>query len=84
MNCPGRISYQSFGPVLQSGVRLLLVQAVELFLAEKIGYLEVMKMVEETCTEHQNELVQAPSLEEIVHYDNWAREFVESKSAVAV
>lgn len=59
----------------------LIMQAVELFLAEKIGYLDVMKLVEQTCDEHQNELVLAPSLEEIVHYDNWARDFVDSKSA---
>ena len=57
------------------------MQAVELFLAEKVGYLEVMKLVEETCNKHQNDLVQAPNLEDIVHYDNWAREFVDSRAA---
>ena len=58
-------------------------QGVELFLAEKIGYLDVMRLVEKCCNEHQKELVQAPSLDEIVHYDNWARDFVE-ESATAV
>ena len=57
---------------------------MELFLAEKVGYLDVMKLVEETCNQHQNDLVQAPSLEEIVHYDSWARDFVESKATAAV
>ena len=57
---------------------------MELFLAEKVGYLDVMKLVEETCDQHQNELVQAPNLEEIVHYDSWARDFVESKATAAV
>ena len=57
---------------------------MELFLAEKVGYLEVMKLVEETCNQHQNDLVHAPNLDDIVHYDSWARDFVDSKAAAAV
>ncbi|GAB4820502.1 hypothetical protein N2152v2_007548 [Parachlorella kessleri] len=56
-------------------------QAVELFLQERIGYLDIMRVVEE------REFVEAPSLEEIVHYDQWARrhvaEAVDSRNAVA-
>ena len=52
-------------------------QAVELFLDEKIGYLDIMRLVEKTCDEHKKELVAAPNLDEIVHYDNWAREFAD-------
>lgn len=51
-------------------------QAVEMFLAEKIGYLDIMKEVEAACEAHQQDLVASPSLEEIVHYDQWARDFV--------
>lgn len=61
-------------------------QAVELFLEEKIGYLDIMKVVEACCEAHQKELVGAPTLEEIVHYDQWARRYVAervSKEAVA-
>jgi 1-deoxy-D-xylulose-5-phosphate reductoisomerase len=58
-------------------------KAVELFLDEKVGYLDIMKLVEQTCDRHKQELVEAPSLDEIVHYDNWARQFVE-ESATAV
>jgi 1-deoxy-D-xylulose-5-phosphate reductoisomerase len=51
-------------------------KAVELFLEEKISYLEIMKYVG-ACTEaHKNDHVVQPSLEEIVHYDGWAREWV--------
>lgn len=51
-------------------------QAVELFIDEHIGYLDITRVVEECCTAHRAELVAAPSLEEIVHYDQWARDWV--------
>lgn len=45
-------------------------QAVELFLEERIGYLDIMRVVEECCDAHRGDgFVEAPSLEEIVHYD---------------
>ncbi|KAL2935996.1 1-deoxy-D-xylulose 5-phosphate reductoisomerase chloroplastic [Bienertia sinuspersici] len=50
-------------------------KAVEMFIDEKISYLDIFKIVELTCSKHQNELVLSPSLEEIVHYDQWARDF---------
>jgi len=59
-------------------------QAVELFLDEKVGYLDVMRLVEKTCDRHKQELVQAPNLDDIVHYDNWAREFVEESASAFV
>ncbi len=54
----------------------MVMQAVEMFIDEKISYLEIMKYVEKCCDVHRNELVEAPSLEEIVHYDDWARKWV--------
>ena len=54
----------------------VLLQAVEMFIDEKIGYLEIMKYVEKCCDVHRQELVEAPSLEDIVHYDDWARKWV--------
>lgn len=50
-------------------------KAVELFLDEKIGYLDMFDVVEKTCNKHRQELVAQPSLEEIVHYDWWARQY---------
>ncbi|EMS62178.1 1-deoxy-D-xylulose 5-phosphate reductoisomerase, chloroplastic [Triticum urartu] len=50
-------------------------KAVELFIDEKISYLDIFKVVEMTCDAHHNELVTSPSLEEIIHYDQWARKF---------
>jgi len=54
-------------------------QAVEMFIDEKIGYLDIMSAVEAACDAHKNEFVEAPSLEEIVHFDQWARQFVKEK-----
>ncbi|KAG6488047.1 hypothetical protein ZIOFF_056805 [Zingiber officinale] len=41
----------------------------------RINYLDIFKVVELTCDAHRNELVARPSLEEIVHYDLWARDY---------
>nr|CAB3476604.1 unnamed protein product [Digitaria exilis] len=53
-------------------------KAVELFIDEKISYLDIFKVVELTCSAHQSELVTSPSLEEIIHYDLWARRYAAS------
>jgi 1-deoxy-D-xylulose-5-phosphate reductoisomerase len=50
---------------------------VELFLEEKIGYLDIMKYVGACCEAHQAEHVVQPTLDEIVHYDGWARQYTE-------
>ena len=43
--------------------------------AFRIDYLDIFKVVELTCDKHREELVTSPSLEEIVHYDLWARDY---------
>ncbi|CAI5975553.1 unnamed protein product [Closterium sp. NIES-64] len=48
-------------------------QAVEMFLDDKIHYLDICRVIEGTCDRHRNDLVLAPSLEDIVHFDQWAR-----------
>lgn len=53
-------------------------KAVEMFIDEKISYLDIFKVVELTCDKHRNELVELPSLEEIVYYDLWARDYAAS------
>jgi 1-deoxy-D-xylulose-5-phosphate reductoisomerase len=50
-------------------------KAVELFLEEHISYLDIMKYVEACCEAHKSDHVIEPSLEEIVHFDSWAREW---------
>jgi len=41
----------------------------------RISYLDIFKIAELTCNEHQKELVTSPTLEEILHYDQWARQY---------
>lgn len=48
------------------------------FYPYRISYLDIFKIVELTCDKHRNELVTSPSLEEIVHYDLWARDYAAS------
>ena len=48
-------------------------QAVAMFLEEKIHYLDITKVIEATCEKHAAECIDAPSLEDIVGYDAWAR-----------
>ena len=52
-------------------------QAVQMFLDERIGYMDIFKTVEAACDAHTPELVAQPTLEEIVHYDQWARDYVD-------
>ena len=48
--------------------------AVELFLSQRIRFIDIAKLVEQALEEHQ--VVARPSLEEIVAADAWAREKV--------
>ena len=56
-------------------------QAVAMFLDEQIGYLDITKIIEATCERHRAELVAAPSLDDIVGYDAWARRFAAEVAA---
>lgn len=58
--------------------------AVELFLEERVRYIDIVPLVEAACEAHRDELVTAPSLEDIVHYDAWARRYVKETAAPAV
>ena len=40
--------------------------------------MDIFKVVEPTCEEHQKELVSSPSLEEIIHYDQWEGKYAAS------
>lgn len=55
---------------------LCTLQSVQMFIDHQVGYLDIMKLNEACCEAHQKELVALPNLEEIVHYDQWARRWV--------
>jgi 1-deoxy-D-xylulose-5-phosphate reductoisomerase len=48
-------------------------QAVALFLAEKISFLDIPRAIERVCDRHRSEWVAQPSLEDILAWDRWAR-----------
>ena len=54
-------------------------QAVELFLEEKIGYLDIAKVIERTCDRHQADNCANPSLDDILAADRWARAEVKNQ-----
>ncbi len=54
-------------------------QSVAEFLEEKIHYLDIMRLNEECCEAHKKDWVGEPNLEQIVHYDQWARKWVSEK-----
>ena len=55
-------------------------QAVALFLDEKIGYLDIARLIEQVCDRHQADNCQHPSLDDILAADRWARQEVTAAS----
>ncbi|MCM0591015.1 MAG: 1-deoxy-D-xylulose-5-phosphate reductoisomerase [Gloeotrichia echinulata IR180] len=51
-------------------------QAVALFLAEKIHFLDIPRCIELVCDRHQNDNCINPSLDDILAADKWARQEV--------
>jgi 1-deoxy-D-xylulose-5-phosphate reductoisomerase len=51
-------------------------QAVALFLAEKIGFLDIPKVIEKVCDKHRADNHLTPSLDDILAADIWARKMV--------
>ncbi len=51
-------------------------QAVALFLAERIGFLEIPRLIEQTCDRHAAINCSTPTLEDILAADQWARQEV--------
>lgn len=51
-------------------------QAVALFLAEKIRFLDIPRCIELVCDRHQNNNCANPSLDDILAADQWARQEV--------
>lgn len=55
-------------------------QAVALFLAEKIQFLDIPKLIEKVCDKHQIDNCKNPALDDILAADRWARQEVLAKS----
>ena len=48
-------------------------QAVALFLEEAIRFLDIPKIIEQVCDRHRADLVEQPTLDDILTVDQWAR-----------
>jgi 1-deoxy-D-xylulose-5-phosphate reductoisomerase len=53
-------------------------QANELFRAGKLSYLGIPKAIEKVMEMHKSELKMSPTLEDILHVDQWSRDAVDS------
>jgi hypothetical protein len=68
-------------PFLRAVQMPCIVQAVQMFIDEKIHYLDIMKLNEACCEAHKADLVALPNLDDIVNSDAWARRWVAEKVA---
>jgi len=61
-------------------------QAVALFLQEKVSYLDIYRLLERTVETHSAEVIQDPTLDDILQVDAWARREVshQAKSLVSI
>lgn len=53
-------------------------EAVSLFLADKIGFLDMARLLEQTLEAHDR--VSTPQLEDVLEADRWARSYVRSRA----
>ncbi|MBP0019437.1 MAG: 1-deoxy-D-xylulose-5-phosphate reductoisomerase [Cyanobacteria bacterium SBLK] len=49
-------------------------QVVALFLEEKIGFLDIPKLIEKVCDRFQSQNTKTPTLDDIIAADRWARQ----------
>ncbi|MEX0268586.1 1-deoxy-D-xylulose-5-phosphate reductoisomerase [Leptolyngbyaceae cyanobacterium UHCC 1019] len=59
-------------------------QAVALFLDEKIRFLDIPRLIEQTCDRYQSQNRPDPSLEDILAADDWARQNVLTASQALI
>lgn len=58
-------------------------EAVALFLAEKIGFLDIPRLIEQVCDRFATQNVPQPNLEDILSADQWARKAILEAEATA-
>jgi 1-deoxy-D-xylulose-5-phosphate reductoisomerase len=57
-------------------------QAVALFLAEKIGFLDISRLIETVCDRFTSQNTSNPSLDDILSADQWARQAIIDANAI--
>jgi 1-deoxy-D-xylulose-5-phosphate reductoisomerase len=56
-------------------------QAVALFLEEQVHFLDIPRLIERACDRHRADLMAAPSLDDVLAVDAWARRAVREAAA---
>jgi 1-deoxy-D-xylulose-5-phosphate reductoisomerase len=59
-------------------------EAVALFLEERIHFLDIPRLIEQVCDRHRVDLRPAPSLEDVLAIDAWARRAVREAALAPV
>ncbi len=59
-------------------------QAVALFLDEKIRFLDIPRLIEQTCDRYQSQNRPDPDLEDILAADDWARQYILTASQALI
>ena len=57
-------------------------EAVAMFLQDRIDFLEIADVIEEAMDAHEGHVLAAPTLEEILEIEAWARDFVRTHSQI--
>ena len=57
-------------------------EAVAMFLQDRIDFLEIADVIEEAMDAHEGHVLAAPTLEEILEIEAWARDFVRTHSKI--
>mmetsp|Transcript_58233 Transcript_58233/g.142861 ORF Transcript_58233/g.142861 Transcript_58233/m.142861 type:complete len:479 (-) Transcript_58233:196-1632(-) len=79
---PDRVKYPSLdlsysagrtGGTMTAALNAANEQANEMFREGKIGFMDIFKVIEQTMEAHKEDLMMAPSLDDIVQVDTWAR-----------
>ncbi len=57
-------------------------EAVAMFLEDRIDFLEIADVIEEAMDAHEGHIIAAPTLEEILSIEKWARDYVKTNSKI--
>ena len=55
-------------------------KAVEVFLREEIEYLDIVPLVSACCEAHKADLTASPTIDDIVSFDQWARDWTQERA----
>jgi 1-deoxy-D-xylulose-5-phosphate reductoisomerase len=57
-------------------------EAVAMFLEDRIDFLEIADVIEEAMDAHEDQVIEAPTLQEVLSIEKWARDYVKTNSKI--